>query len=92
MFLKEYWPLRNHCTPCGCFVERYKVAMPYVLSTEKFEGHIKPTLVATQSVKSPATMWTVGVLFVEGAGYFFAITFSRDHPVPWLPETTFLRR
>ena len=44
--------------------------MRCTLATEKTEGHNKPTLVTTQSVKSPATTWTVGVLFVVGAGYF----------------------
>ena len=40
--------------------------MRCVLSTENFEVDSKPTLVTTQSVKWPATIWTVGVLFVGG--------------------------
>jgi len=63
------------------------------LSTEKFEGRSKSTLMTTQSVKSPATMWTIGVLFVEEAGYFPLPSPSLGNTLSlWLPETTFLGR
>ena len=64
--------------------------MRCALSTEKCGDHSKPTLVTTQSVKLPATMWTVGVLFGEGAGYFSLPSPSLGNTLSlWLPETTF---